>query len=200
MKGRSFALNSFNGFNHINDIANRLFAVLIVIVACFATLALAAEAPKPAAPAAALSPKPPKIPKVVSGSRIDICAEQPDATFFKDFSDCKRYIACVGGRSMFGSCPDQLLFNSTRSTCDYSQQVHCNSCPRTGSKTIAMEGSCRRYVRCSGGTADYLECPNDLFYDPKRESCNLQSEVECTERTCQKSGSYMVANKEDCAA
>lgn len=134
-----------------------------------------------------------------SGQRIDICVNQSDGTFLKDHTDCKRYIACVGGRSLYGSCPDQLLFNSTRSACDYSNRVQCSSCPRTGTKTFALEGSCRRYVRCISGSAEYLECPNDLFYDQTREACNLQADVDCTEKICQANGDYLVASKEDCA-
>lgn len=133
------------------------------------------------------------------GNSVDLCNKQADGTFYKDFTDCKRYIACVGGRSLHGSCPDQLLFNSTTASCDYSSRVHCSSCPRTGMKTYGLAGSCSKYVRCLSGVAEYLQCPDDLYYDERSDSCNLQSEVDCVEPICTGSGSYVIGSKEDCS-
>lgn len=132
-------------------------------------------------------------------AKFDICATESDGRFFRDFTDCKRYVACVNGVSMFGACPDQYLFNANTSSCDYTHNVQCNSCPRTGMKTLPVEGSCRRYVRCISGVAEYMECPSDLFYDQSTGSCNLQSRVDCTERICLGSGQYTVASQEDCS-
>lgn len=135
-----------------------------------------------------------------AGTKFDICSNHPTGSFFKDFSDCKGYIACVDGHSVYGTCPDHLLFNGTTSACDYSDQVECNSCPRTGVTTFPLKGSCRKYVRCISGQAEYLECPSNLFYDKSVDSCNLQANVDCTEQICDGHGSYLTASKEDCAS
>lgn len=135
-----------------------------------------------------------------SGVQFDICNDQPTGHFFKDYSDCKGYIACVNNHSVFGSCPDKLLFNSTTRACDYSDLVECQSCPRDGVTTFPMSGSCRKYVRCVQGRAEYLECPSNLFYDQSRDSCNVQANVDCVEEICDAFGTYLTASKEDCTA
>lgn len=136
---------------------------------------------------------------VAAAAKFDICATHANGKFFRDHTDCKRYIACVNGVSMFGSCPDQFLFNGNTSSCDYSHAVHCNSCPRSGLKTFGVDGSCRQYVRCISGHAEYLECPGDLYYDHSTGTCNLQSQVDCTERLCAGTGVYNMPSNEDCA-
>lgn len=137
---------------------------------------------------------------VYSSAKIDICHNQEDSTFLKDYSDCKGYIACVNGHSMYGSCPDKLLFNSTTSTCDFSENVQCSSCPRAGVSTFKIEGSCRKYVRCIGGKAEYMECPSNLYYDKTQDGCNLQSQVDCDESICEPRGVYLTASREDCGS
>lgn len=132
-------------------------------------------------------------------AKYDICSDKGTGRFYRDYTDCKSYVACVNGVSMFGSCPGQFLFNANSSTCDYPQNVECHTCPRSGMKTFPIAGSCRQYVRCLAGQAEYLECPGDLYYDKSTDTCNFQSEVDCTESLCLVSGQYNVTSKEDCS-
>ena len=130
--------------------------------------------------------------------QIDICSHDKDGKFYGDFSSCRNYIACVNGNSVFGTCPDGLLFNTTESMCNYASQVKCQECPRAGIEYFPMQKSCSRYIRCIAGAAEHFECPAGFFFDKTTSSCNYKDKVDCEESICQYSGEYIVPSHESC--
>jgi len=53
------------------------------------------------------------------------------------------------------------------------------NCPPQGIHTFAYPWSCRRYIRCIGGTGMALECAPGLYFDALRGQCNTPEAADC---------------------
>lgn len=133
------------------------------------------------------------------GQFYDICQDKPFGAFIKDFTSCKSYIACAEKYSIYGDCPDGLMFDEEKGMCDYADTVKCNVCPPVGLQSFSIKGSCDKFVRCVNGVGNYMKCSAGLFFDQKLGSCNVRHEVDCEQDICE-SGEKFVPSHEDCAA
>jgi len=138
---------------------------------------------------------------IASAFELNICADKLDGVFVREHSSCANYIACYNQMALFGACPPGFAFNPINSMCDYPENVNCDEiCPKDGTSTFRFEKSCTKYVRCIGGHASFVECPQGLYYDHHHGNCNLPEETDCEALICQGSGSYLVPSHEDCGA
>lgn len=133
----------------------------------------------------------------VFGYHYDICQDRQYGTFLKDYTSCKSYIACADKYSIYGDCPEDLLFNEANGMCDYSENVKCNVCSPTGVKTYGVEGSCDTFVRCMNGVGQYLKCSQGLYFDKHIGSCNIKEQVDCVQKICAHGNGY-VESHESC--
>jgi len=138
---------------------------------------------------------------IANAFEFNICHDKLDGIFIRDHSACSNYIACISGLPLYGRCPNGYVFNPLNAMCDYPDNVICDDiCPQNGTATFKFEKSCTKYVRCIGGHASFVECPEGLYYDHHHGNCNLPEEVDCEKLICSGSGSYYVASHEDCAS
>lgn len=110
----------------------------------------------------------------------EICKPGESGAFYRDYSSCKGYIACVDGKSYPGSCPGEFLFNANKSACDFPRNVNCDlKCPVSGNTAFSLPRSCTKYISCSRGKAQYMECLPGTLFDAKTNTCNLLQNVKC---------------------
>lgn len=110
----------------------------------------------------------------------EICKPKESGTFYRDYSSCKGYIACVDGKSYPGICPGEFLFNAAKSACDFPRNVKCDlKCPGFQNSAFALPNSCTKYISCTRGQAEYMECLPGTLFDTSLKRCNLMQNVYC---------------------
>lgn len=56
------------------------------------------------------------------------------------------------------------------------------TCPVQGRARVAHETECNAYYDCANGKRSYVKyCPQNTFFNPYIESCDLAANVECAE-------------------
>jgi len=116
--------------------------------------------------------------------------------------DCSVYHDCYHGTDLVSYCPAQLFYNPKIQTCDYAQNVQCNSkrnslknefiqfCILGKNKcTVKNEGvrfvdlySCCHYYECVSGKLVSQTCPHPNSFDVQTRTCLPYKKVKCDGR------------------
>ncbi|KRY89320.1 Pre-mRNA branch site protein p14 [Trichinella pseudospiralis] len=121
------------------------------------------------------------------------CADKADG-YYRHFNRCDQFIQCLKRRKIILSCTKGLVFNPTMKVCDLPRRVpECNiilnnlvekeSTPDDYCKGIEHgaftkdPNSCSRFYRCVHGKAHRFDCPPNLVFNPKLNTCDWLSNV-----------------------
>ncbi|KRX85113.1 Pre-mRNA branch site protein p14 [Trichinella sp. T6] len=121
------------------------------------------------------------------------CADKADG-YYRHFNRCDQFIQCLKRRKIILSCTKGLVFNPTMKVCDLPRRVpECNiilnnlvekeSTPDDYCKGIEHGAftkdpkNCGRFYRCVHGKAHRFDCPPNLVFNPKLNTCDWLSNV-----------------------
>jgi len=108
--------------------------------------------------------------------------------YFPVPGDCSKFYQCDSlGTANLMNCSDDLVFNPTKSTCDYSKYVPgcedltssavVNQCEGLHGDFVFDEENCIGY-QCSHGTPYEVVCPPGLVFNPAIHVCDWPSNVD----------------------
>ena len=128
--------------------------------------------------------------------------------FLPNPSDCSTYYMCSHGVPYLYSCPDHLEFNSRTNTCDFSWRAGCTKaehtaemkrslssgpvtaapvmleCPAKDGKYptfLPNPSDCSTYYMCSHGVPYLYNCPGDLEFNSRTNTCDFSWRAGCQE-------------------
>ncbi len=117
---------------------------------------------------------------ITTSQYATICDEARLHTFIPDVRDCSAWFFCGQNGPVRGVCSNELLFNPKTRLCDFRQNVECFQCPSNdGLQQIAMNGSCRSFVRCINGSPFQNVCEDGLQFNENTGQCDLPNVVNC---------------------
>ncbi|XP_053690710.1 uncharacterized protein LOC128739258 [Sabethes cyaneus] len=136
----------------------------------------------------------PLAPVVTTPSPYERCLDIPDYGSVRNDYYCYRFFQCIEGISYPMICRVGLWFDAERQTCDLMQNVQCELRPGNPGPIIPTpeicagvpDGSfernwsfCNQYYLCVGEEAFPQICPDGLWFDDYRETCNFPASVYC---------------------
>ncbi|KAJ8954027.1 hypothetical protein NQ318_004320 [Aromia moschata] len=136
-----------------------------------------------------------------------LCENHADGSFVADPSDCHKFLECVEGKAIGLVCPANLLWHQEILACDYATNVVKNEmhyipsaepeisvpvlevftpdplCPYPSDNItfFPYPGNCSQYWECYEGTKFLMNCSAELYWDNVLQTCNRESEVNCTD-------------------
>ncbi|XP_058064606.1 LOW QUALITY PROTEIN: uncharacterized protein LOC131214247 [Anopheles bellator] len=121
-----------------------------------------------------------------------ICVGVPNGQFTRNWNFCNQYYLCVDQVGWAQICPDGLWYDEDRQICDLIANVQCPMSPTTIAPSpwdrcvgvedfsfVEDEDFCYRYYQCVNGIPYPLICPNDQWFDLRRQVCDSTDNVEC---------------------
>ncbi|KAH0549467.1 hypothetical protein KQX54_009511 [Cotesia glomerata] len=125
--------------------------------------------------------------------------------------NCTKFCKCDWGKPSVMLCPHTLHYNPIIEVCDYPKSAGCTGnqkdlpkigftrnyrkqnastadcvkpCPLTNpqNKTVHVaHKDCTKFCKCSFGNAWVMDCPKDLYFNPKEQVCDFKFNVHCDE-------------------
>ncbi|KAF4532819.1 hypothetical protein B566_EDAN002670 [Ephemera danica] len=113
------------------------------------------------------------------------------ATLHPNPLDSGSYCVCDWGGVIEIPCNARLHFDPVTSTCslppekknnnkialNYCSSVLCS--PDDCGLIVIHPNECNSFCKCINGTAQYLQCPDGLYFNPVLEVCDFKSHVQC---------------------
>ncbi|XP_058825804.1 uncharacterized protein LOC131685836 [Topomyia yanbarensis] len=136
----------------------------------------------------------PLAPVVTTPSPYERCENVPDLRMVRNDFYCYRYYQCVNDVPYPMICRAGLWFDVERQLCDLSLNVHCDLRPGSPGPIIPTpaicEGIpngnfernwnfCNQYYLCVDEEAYPQICPDGLWFDDYRQSCDRPEKVYC---------------------
>jgi len=117
---------------------------------------------------------------------INICAGQPNWKMFKSPNACEEYFMCINEIPHIRQCTNDKWFEETRQECVIPRQSTCKrKAPEGYCDTIMnfqmleSQSSCEEYFMCVNGMAYFYHCPENEWFDQKRQKCDAKETSEC---------------------
>lgn len=148
-------------------------------------------------------------------TNIDFCAIAKTGTNFNDESDCTKYFTCAKTGLTSKAC-SKKYYDSFSGTCVEKSKVDCKVHPYPSNVCGTVEkpkknvfvgdgATCRGYYFCkeiAGGvdnTPQWMQCPQDKFFNSKLQACDNPLNVKCTEDRCDgRTKALVVSGKKGC--
>ncbi|XP_050091536.1 uncharacterized protein LOC126575067 [Anopheles aquasalis] len=122
----------------------------------------------------------------------NICVGVANGQLTRNWNYCNQYYLCVNEIGWPQICPDGLWYDEDRKTCDVPENVQCPLTPTTVAPTpwdrcvgvedlsfVSDDDFCYRYYQCVNGVPYPMICPNDQWFDERRQVCDFTQNVEC---------------------
>jgi len=111
--------------------------------------------------------------------------------------DCRQFLTCNGGATFVQTCPAGLAFNPNSRQCDsYANVLTCQyQSPVNGYYPVAVNNlcgqwgwgngnfyhpyDCSKYIQCSNGVTQVMQCPAGLFWDVSLKTCSANAINAC---------------------
>ncbi|KAK9747265.1 Chitin binding Peritrophin-A domain [Popillia japonica] len=121
-----------------------------------------------------------------------------NATFLRDSADCSVFYFCNWGEPIEFVCPNGLLFNLERNSCDWAEDTECSvvteevptcdgcsraKCPAINDDYVTFfphDTDCGKYCMCDWGVAYERPCPAGLHWNTKLDVCDWPHSAGCT--------------------
>ncbi|XP_017070715.1 chondroitin proteoglycan 2 [Drosophila eugracilis] len=143
------------------------------------------------------------VPEVTCNSTSTLCQDQPEGELFPVEGKCNMFYKCNFNCAVEQYCPNNLVYNKNIKECDYPQNYVCEweytppTGPNAGPSGIACESNgrclgqregtyfnsttnCGKYVVCQCECEVEMECPDGLYWDQDKLTCNYEDSVKCT--------------------
>ncbi|GBO37852.1 hypothetical protein AVEN_138988-1, partial [Araneus ventricosus] len=88
--------------------------------------------------------------------------------------DCNSYILCIDKSATLISCGSGLNFNVNTGTCDWEENVVCETshqCPRPTGR-FPYPHSCYHFMDCNNTVMTVNKCPEGTVYSKSEEKCS----------------------------
>nr|CAB3507747.1 unnamed protein product [Spodoptera littoralis] len=134
------------------------------------------------------NPNEDKGPDHLSGGNSDpsqapaICAAEGSNGVLVAHENCNQFYKCYRGEPAALDCPPNLLYNPDKEYCDWSWNVDCGNRVIPSEKLIAEKELGQDVRSQSPGEPAALDCPQNLLYNPEREYCDWEWNVDCSNR------------------
>ncbi|XP_017122150.1 chondroitin proteoglycan-2 [Drosophila elegans] len=143
------------------------------------------------------------VPEVACNSTVTVCQNQPEGELFPVEGKCNMFYKCNFNCAVEQYCPNNLVYDPYVEECRFPQDYECQwpyapptgpnagpsgtSCESNGRCLGQREGThfrsttnCGNYVVCQCECEVEMECPDGLYWDQNKQTCNYKSEVVCT--------------------
>ncbi|XP_055856195.1 peritrophin-44 [Episyrphus balteatus] len=112
------------------------------------------------------------------------CKLVQNNTYIADPNNCQGWILCRNGAGTYGTCNDDLYYDSTNGVCDFPQNVNCNTNVETMCSGLtdvykADPNDCNKYCYCHEGETYCVKCPTGQVYDSVAIKCVWASSSSC---------------------
>ncbi len=109
--------------------------------------------------------------------------------FFKDSSDPHKFHECAGGQMVTFTCPENLIFDETKNSCNYDSKAVTSSghvtlspdCPENNG-FFKDPKSTHQFIECINGLPYRFVCPENLVFDTIKKSCTYDLKSDVTEK------------------
>lgn len=130
-----------------------------------------------------------------------ICAKKDSDGVLIANENCDQFYKCSEGHPVALNCPSGLLYDSKKEKCDWAQNVICGGrvirvqedkpgnydpsqasdiCANADSdRVLVAHEKCDYFYSCASGIPVALQCPNSLFFNPRKNICDWQNNVDC---------------------
>ncbi|CAL1291488.1 unnamed protein product [Larinioides sclopetarius] len=113
-------------------------------------------------------------------------------------NDCNSYILCIDQSATLISCGSGLNFNVKTGTCDWEENVVCETntqCPRPMGR-FPYPQSCYHFMDCNNAVMTINKCPEEMVYSKSEEKCSWTAVCDDTHTSTETTSSEDFSNNQ----